>query len=183
MHKSVSESPVARQGQCGTLCAQLIAYVRAAFVRLLEQSPHLLLRSTNPPGGAHIDRLCPRHVLPARRRLRAVAPHPWKEGAVMATRIYIGHLPYSTNDQDLFTLFRSYGNVTEAWVRVDHATGQSQGDGFVEMPDDAAAHVAITRLNGYMLDHQSIQVGVAQPQAGGPGGRFGDDGNTRGRRR
>lgn len=79
----------------------------------------------------------------------------------MTTRIYVGHLPYSANDQDLFTLFRSYGNVTEASVSVDRVTGQSRGFGYVEMPDDAAARVAIARLNGYKLDRQAIQVAVA----------------------
>lgn len=79
----------------------------------------------------------------------------------MATRIYVGHLPYSANDQDLFTLFRSYGNVTEASVSVDRSTGKSRGFGYVEMPDDVAARVAVARLNGYMLDHQAIQVAIS----------------------
>ena len=79
----------------------------------------------------------------------------------MATRIYIENLPYSANDQERFTLFRSYGNVTEASVMLDRNTGRSKGFGFVEMPDAIAAQVAIARLNGYMLDHQSIRVSMA----------------------
>jgi cold-inducible RNA-binding protein len=83
----------------------------------------------------------------------------------MSTRIYVGGLPFSTNDQDLFTLFRSYGEVGEATVATDRATGQSKGFGFVEMPDDAAARTAIAKLNGYLLDNRSIRVDMAQPRA------------------
>src|SRR5689334_8919223 len=87
---------------------------------------------------------------------RAAAPHAPREGAVMSTRIYVGGLPFSANDQDLFTLFRSYGEVGEATVATDRATGQSKGFGFVEMPDDAAAQTAIAKLNGHVLDNRSI---------------------------
>jgi cold-inducible RNA-binding protein len=83
----------------------------------------------------------------------------------MSTRIYVGGLPFSATDQDLFTLFRSYGDVAEATVAIDRATGQSKGFGFVEMPDAAAAQSAIAKLNGHMLDNRSIRVDVAQPRA------------------
>ena len=83
----------------------------------------------------------------------------------MSTRIYVGGLPFSANDQDLFTLFRSYGEIAEATVAMDRATGQSKGFGFVEMPDDEAARTAISKLNGHVLDNRTIRVDMAQPRA------------------
>ena len=82
----------------------------------------------------------------------------------MSTRIYVGGLPFSTNDQDLFTLFRPFGDVAEATVAVDRATGQSKGFGFVEMPEESAARSAIAKLNGSMVENRSIRVDVAQPR-------------------
>ncbi|HEV2458939.1 MAG TPA: RNA-binding protein, partial [Ktedonobacterales bacterium] len=51
----------------------------------------------------------------------------------MATRIYVGNLPYSTDDQQLTQLFGAFGEVREATVVIDRGTGQSKGFGFVEM--------------------------------------------------
>ncbi len=90
----------------------------------------------------------------------------------MSTRIYVGGLPFSTTDQELNTLFSAYGEIAEATVAMDRATGQSKGFGFVEMPDDEAAQTAISALNGHVLDNRTIRVERAQPRAdrgaGGP---------------
>ncbi len=80
----------------------------------------------------------------------------------MATRIYVGHLPYSTNDAQLNQLFATYGEVTEATVVMDRDSGQSKGFGFVEMADDTAARSAIEHLNGSVVDDLAIRVDVAQ---------------------
>lgn len=91
----------------------------------------------------------------------------------MATRIYVGNLPYNTDNQQLAQLFSAFGEVLDAAVIMDRATGQSKGFGFVEMSDDAQAHNAIQALNGTMLGNRTIRVNEAQPRAergGGYGG-------------
>ena len=116
----------------------------------------------------------------------------------MATRIYVGNLPYSTDNQQLAQLFSAFGEVLDAAVIMDRATGQSKGFGFVEMSDDAQAHNAIQALNGTMLGNRTIRVNEAQPRAergggyggggyggggyggGGYGGGRGDRGGDRG---
>ena len=82
----------------------------------------------------------------------------------MATRIYVGNLPYSADDQQLAQLFGAFGDVFEATVVIDRATGQSKGFGFVQMADDAAARNAIAGLNGTLLGNRSIRVNEAQPR-------------------
>lgn len=99
----------------------------------------------------------------------------------MATRIYVGNLPYSTDNQQLAQLFSAFGEVLDAAVIMDRATGQSKGFGFVEMSDDAQAHNAIQALNGTMLGNRTIRVNEAQPRAergggGGYGGGYGGGG-------
>ena len=95
----------------------------------------------------------------------------------MATRIYVGNLPYTTDNQQLAQLFGAFGEVLDAAVIMDRATGQSKGFGFVEMADDAQAQSAIQALNGTMVGNRTIRVNEAQPRAErGGGGGYGGGG-------
>ncbi|HKT38477.1 MAG TPA: RNA-binding protein [Ktedonobacterales bacterium] len=96
----------------------------------------------------------------------------------MATRIYVGNLPYSADDQQLQQLFSAFGDVVEATVVIDRGTGQSKGFGFVEMANDEDAHKAIAALNGTMLGNRTIRVNEAQPrpERGSRGGGYGGGG-------
>ena len=100
------------------------------------------------------------------------------EGAFVATRIYVGNLPYSADNQQLTELFSVFGEVAEATVVIDRDTGQSKGFGFVQMTDDDAARNAIAGLNGTMLGNRTIRVNEAQarPDRSGPrhSGGYGD---------
>ena len=92
----------------------------------------------------------------------------------MATRIYVGNLPYSADEQQLTQLFGAFGEVIEAAVITDRDTGQSKGFGFVQMSNDSDAQNAINALNGTMFGNRTIRVNEAQPRAERPqGGRSG----------
>ncbi|HKV84473.1 MAG TPA: RNA-binding protein [Ktedonobacterales bacterium] len=90
----------------------------------------------------------------------------------MATRIYVGNLPYNADNQQLIELFGAFGEVVEASVVTDRDSGQSKGFGFVQMATDDAARNAIQSLNGTMLGNRTIRVNEAQPrpERGGGGG-------------
>jgi cold-inducible RNA-binding protein len=88
----------------------------------------------------------------------------------MATRIYVGNLPYSVGNEQLAQVFGAYGDVVEASVVMDRDSGQSKGFGFVEMSDDTAASSAIAALNGTTLDNRTIRVSEAQPRTERSGG-------------
>lgn len=93
----------------------------------------------------------------------------------MATRIYVGNLPYTADSQQLTELFGVFGEVVEATVVTDRETGQSKGFGFVQMATDEAAHNAIAGLNGTMVGNRTIRVNEAQarPERGPRGGGYG----------
>lgn len=93
----------------------------------------------------------------------------------MATKLYVGGLAYSVNDQALEALFAEYGKVVSAAVIKDRDTGQSKGFGFVELEDADQAQKAIAAMNGKEFDGRSITVNEARPQVdrgnrGGGGG-------------
>ena len=90
--------------------------------------------------------------------------------------IYVGNLPFSTNEDELRKIFSAYGEVTSAAVIKDQFTGQSRGFGFIEMPTKEEADAAITGLNGKDFKGRPLKVNEARPREergrgpGGPGG-------------
>jgi RNA recognition motif-containing protein len=86
-------------------------------------------------------------------------------------RLYVGGLPYQTNEQDLVDLFAQIGPVTEVAVITDRETGRSKGFGFVEMGSTQDAQSAIEQLNGTLLGNRTITVNEARErQAAGSRG-------------
>lgn len=82
----------------------------------------------------------------------------------MATKLFVGSLPYSTTDDDLKALFAEFGEVISAKVIIDRDTNRSKGFGFVEFDDDAAAKAAIDKLNNSEIGGRTIVVNEARPQ-------------------
>lgn len=78
--------------------------------------------------------------------------------------IYVANLGYTVLDNDLTNLFNTYGTVTSAKIITDKFSGHSKGFGFVEMADDAAAHNAISQLNGIMMEGRPLKVSEAKPR-------------------
>lgn len=91
------------------------------------------------------------------------------------TKLFVGGLPYSVNNQTLEEMFTKFGQVTSAQVITDKFTNQSKGFGFVEMPNDDEAQKAIQELNGTSLDNRTIGVSVARPREDKPRRDFGDN--------
>ena len=77
-------------------------------------------------------------------------------------RLYVGGLPYQTNEQDLLDLFGQVGQVTEASVITDRDTGRSKGFAFVEMSNEQEARTAIEKLNGTTMGDRAITVSQAR---------------------
>ena len=56
----------------------------------------------------------------------------------MSKKLYVGNLPFSTNEDELRDLFAAYGEVTSVKLIEDRETGRLRGFGFVEMAADGA---------------------------------------------
>ncbi len=83
--------------------------------------------------------------------------------------IYVGNLPYSTNEDELTELFEEYGEVYSVKLISDRETGRMKGFGFVEMEQDGGVQ-AIEALNEYELNSRNIVVNEAR-QKNDRGGR------------
>lgn len=95
--------------------------------------------------------------------------------------IYVGNLSYEVSEENLRQAFEAFGQVSAASIVKDKYSGQPRGFGFVEMPDQAEAQVAIQNLNGKDLLGRPMNVNEARPRTdrgrsdgqGGPRGRSG----------
>ena len=105
----------------------------------------------------------------------------------MASRLYVGNLPYNFTSQDLQQLFGAHGGVRSAEVIMDCMTGRSRGFGFVEMESDSASQAAIAALHEKDVAGRKMTVNEARertprgpggprPGGGGGGGGYGGGG-------
>ena len=105
----------------------------------------------------------------------------------MATKLYVGGLPYSTQEDALKEYFSAAGSVTSAVIIMDKMSGRSKGFGFVEMASDEEAQKAVSMFNDQEFEGRKLTVNEARPmearppRTGGNGGYGG--GASRGGRR
>lgn len=97
-------------------------------------------------------------------------------------KLYVGNLPYTTDNQQLSDMFAPFGAVVSANIIMDKFSGKSKGFGFVELDTDQSAEAAIAQLNGSEIDGRKIIVSIARPRedrppGGGGGGGRRDFGN------
>jgi RNA recognition motif-containing protein len=102
----------------------------------------------------------------------------------MGTRLYVGNLPFDTNETQLRALFQEGGRqVSEVKIITDRDTGRPRGFAFVEMGSQADAEAAVSALNGREFGGRALTVNEAREQAPRRSGGFGaGGGGGRGRR-
>jgi RNA recognition motif-containing protein len=76
-------------------------------------------------------------------------------------KLYVGNLPYTSNEDELRDLFAGHGNVHSVNVIMDRDTGRGRGFAFVEM-DDADATTAMGSLNGSDFGGRTLKVNEAR---------------------
>ncbi|HTH72547.1 MAG TPA: RNA-binding protein [Candidatus Pristimantibacillus sp.] len=82
----------------------------------------------------------------------------------MSTKLFVGSLSYSVNDDQLKDAFAAAGTVVSAKVIIDRETGRSKGFGFVEMGSEEEAKKAIDMINGKEVEGRPVAVSEARPQ-------------------
>ena len=96
----------------------------------------------------------------------------------MASKLYVGNLPFSATEDEIRDFFSTVGDVQSVKIITDRDTGRSRGFCFVEMDN---ADSAITDLNGQELNGRKLTVSEARERErrsnnghrGGGGGRRG----------
>ena len=77
------------------------------------------------------------------------------------SRLFVGNLPWSSNENDLKETFSQVGVVVKANIVIDRETGRSRGFGFVEMATPDEAKKACESFNGFTMSGRAIKVDIA----------------------
>lgn len=78
--------------------------------------------------------------------------------------IYVSNLNHLVTDESLKQTFTPHGQVNSAKVILDQFTGYSRGFGFVDMPNEDEANIAIEKVNGIEVDGRAVYVKEARPK-------------------
>lgn len=82
----------------------------------------------------------------------------------MAKKLYVGGLPYSTQESALEEYFSQAGTVASAMIITDKMSGRSKGFGFVEMEKDEEAQKAVEIFDGKEFEGRTLVVNEARPK-------------------
>lgn len=104
-----------------------------------------------------------------------------KEKESRMKNLFVGNLSFQTTEDELRSLFESFGEVTRAEIVKDRDSGRSRGFGFVEMAEEESAEKAVAALNGKEVQGRAVTVNEARPRPErnrfGSGSRGGFGGN------
>lgn len=80
-------------------------------------------------------------------------------------RLYVGNLPYSVRDDELFKMFAEFGKVMDAVVMMEpNSNDRSKGFGFVTMSNQVEADRAVAALAGKEILGRQLVCNVAKPR-------------------
>ncbi len=72
--------------------------------------------------------------------------------------IYVRNLDSTIKESDLRELFATHGAIASVNILTDQFTGLSKGCGYIIMPNDQEALIAISALNNFQLGHSAMAV-------------------------
>lgn len=84
-------------------------------------------------------------------------------------KLYVGNLPFDTDEDKVRELFADYGDVLSVDMINDRETGRFRGFCFVGM-ENAEADAAIEALNNFMFGGRPLKVNEARPREERSGG-------------
>eukprot|EP00825_Cyclidium_porcatum_P037107 TRINITY_DN4032_c0_g1_i2.p1 TRINITY_DN4032_c0_g1~~TRINITY_DN4032_c0_g1_i2.p1 ORF type:complete len:351 (+),score=122.93 TRINITY_DN4032_c0_g1_i2:177-1229(+) len=85
---------------------------------------------------------------------------PKTKAEEMKKIIYIGHLPYGLEEEELKKYFGQYGNITNIMVVRSKKTARIKGYGFIQFEYPEIATIAAQSMNGHMILQKVLQCHV-----------------------
>lgn len=111
---------------------------------------------------------CPRcagAVASALKGLRMMSTDFEAAPAQAPVKLYIGNLGWDATTEDLQATFAEFGDMSDCYVVMDRATGESRGFGFVSFATEEEANRAVAALNGKEMYGRPIRVDISKPKA------------------
>lgn len=92
----------------------------------------------------------------------------------MASRLFVGNLPYEATEAELSAHFSQVGPVSRVFIPLDRDTGKPRGFAFIEFDDSGHAAAAIEQLHQKPFKDRPLVVNEARPseaRSSGPASR------------
>ena len=119
---------------------------------------------------------------PESRNVHEVARQKLETSTDMASKLFVGNLPFNATENDLQDYFAQAGAVIAVNIMQDRATGRSRGFAFVEMGSPEDATKAISMFHQKDFQGRPLTVNEARPREERPAGGGGGGGGYRGGR-
>ena len=119
---------------------------------------------------------------PESRNVHEVARPKLETSTDMASKLFVGNLPFNATENDLQDYFAQAGPVIGVNIMQDRATGRSRGFAFVEMGSQEDATKAISMFHQKDFQGRPLTVNEARPREERPPGGGGGGGGYRGGR-
>ncbi|MFH1188618.1 MAG: RNA-binding protein [bacterium] len=81
--------------------------------------------------------------------------------------MYVGNISWNLSENELKDAFAKFGEIEDAVIITDKATGRPKGFGFVTFVNDGDADNAISEMNGMELSDRPLTVNEARPKEAG----------------
>lgn len=78
--------------------------------------------------------------------------------------LYVSNLGDQITDESLRAIFATHGEVSSSRIIKDRFSGYSRGFGFIDMPNDEQAQIALEKINGKVVNGRSVSVTEARPR-------------------
>lgn len=81
-------------------------------------------------------------------------------------RLYVGNLPYSVRNEELYKMFANYGEILDVVVMLEPDNKErSRGFGFVTMKGQGEAEKAVKAINGKEILGREMVCNIAKPRS------------------
>ncbi len=80
------------------------------------------------------------------------------------TKLYVGNLSYQSTQEEIQSLFESYGAVSDVFIVKDRESGRPRGFAFVTMETKEAMLAASEGLNGTEFMGRTLSINEARPR-------------------
>lgn len=81
-------------------------------------------------------------------------------------RLYVGNLPYSVRNEELYKMFADYGEILDVVVMLEPDNKErSRGFGFVTMKGQKEAEKAVEAINGKEVLGREMVCNIAKPRS------------------
>lgn len=104
---------------------------------------------------------------PAPRQYGGSRPKDTMNAGSNLCKVFVGSLAWETDDENLRRAFSKCGEISEANVVRDRATGRSRGFGFITFMAEDGARAAIETMDGGIVEGRQVKVNYADRNAGG----------------